>query len=416
VFSIVRTLIFAVLALMSANIIANAGQATIGVLAHRGADFARTRWNPTIKHLNLLLPDTDFKLLPLTLEGVQAALENGEIDFLLTNPGHYYGVSDVFRLTKVASLKTDRKGKPVTGNRYGAVIFVRTSRSDIRTLGDLKGKSFAAVAPDAFGGFLAAAHIMQKNGISPANDLGGIKYLGFPQDEIVIAVINGEEDAGTVRTGVIESMIANKRISADDVRIINPQNIAGFNLMLSSELFPEWTFASTQKTSAKVRKDVAQALFSIAEDSDAARIGRYGGWNTPMYDGGVRELLLAIQRSGDRDDSETRNLLIVVLGVLGIIGGAIFLWVYVLPRQNRPAVKAPPVSKQFLRLTPRENEVLIHVVAGKTNKEVARELDISPKTVEFHRKHLMKKLGAENLADLVRIAVEREFLSREANT
>ena len=415
-FSIVRTLIFAALAMMSGNIIAIAGQTTIGVLAHRGADFTRARWNPTIEHLNLQLPGTDFRLLPLTLEGVQAALENGEIDFLLTNPGHYYGVSDAFRLTKVASLKTDRKGKPVTGNRYGAVIFVRASRNDIRTLGDLKGKSFAAVAPNAFGGFLAAAHIMQVNGISPADDLGDIKYLGFPQDEIVMAVVNGEEDAGTVRTGVIESMIANNRISASDIRIINLQNIAGFNLMLSTELFPEWTFASTQKTSAKMRKDVAQALFSIDEDNAAARIGRYGGWNTPMFDGGVRELLLAIQKPGDRESSETRNLLIVVLGVLGLIGGAIFLWVYVLPRQNKAVVKAAPVSKHFLRLTPRENEVLVHVVAGKTNKEVARELDISPKTVEFHRKHLMKKLGAENLADLVRIAVEREFLRAQSNT
>ena len=375
---------------MSANINAIAGQTTIGVLAHRGADFARTRWNPTVEYLNLQLPDTVFELLPLTLEGVQAALENGEIDFLLTNPGHYYGVSDAFRLTKVASLKTDRKGKPVTGNRYGAVIFVRASRSDIRTLGDLKGKSFAAVAPDAFGGFLAAAHIMQRNGISPANDLGGIKYLGFPQDEIVVAVIEGGEDAGTVRTGIIESMIANNRISADDIRIINPQNIAGFNLMLSTELFPEWTFASTQNTSAKLRKNVAQALFSIDEDSDAARIGRYGGWNTPMYDGGVRELLVAIQNTGDRESSEIRNLIIVTLGVLGLTGSAIFLWLYITPRYNKLAVQAPPVGKNFLRLTPRENEVLIHVVAGKTNKEVARELDISPKTVEFHRKHLMQ--------------------------
>ena len=131
---------------------------------------------------------------------------------------------------------------------------------------------------------------------------------------------------------------------------------------------------------------------------------------------GVRDLLLAIQNSGDRDDSEARNLLIIALGVLGFIGSVIFIWVYVIPRQNKPAVQAAPVSKQFLRLTPRENEVLIHVVAGKTNKEVARELDISPKTVEFHRKHLMKKLGADNLADLVRIAVEREFLSQKTNT
>jgi len=71
---------------------------------------------------------------------------------------------------------------------------------------------------------------------------------------------------------------------------------------------------------------------------------------------------------------------------------------------------------EFQRLTPRENQVLGHVVSGKTNKEIARELNISPKTVEFHRKHMMKKLQAESIADLVRIAVERENSASPAKT
>lgn len=56
-------------------------------------------------------------------------------------------------------------------------------------------------------------------------------------------------------------------------------------------------------------------------------------------------------------------------------------------------------------LTPREREVLRHVVAGASNKEAGRTLGISPRTIEVHRARIMEKLGAKNTADLVRIVV-----------
>ena len=54
-------------------------------------------------------------------------------------------------------------------------------------------------------------------------------------------------------------------------------------------------------------------------------------------------------------------------------------------------------------LTQREMEVLAEITAAATNKEAARHLGISPRTVEVHRAHIMDKLGAKNAADLVRI-------------
>lgn len=55
-------------------------------------------------------------------------------------------------------------------------------------------------------------------------------------------------------------------------------------------------------------------------------------------------------------------------------------------------------------LTPREREVLARVVAGKLNKEIAAELDISIVTVKVHRGRAMRKLGAGNTAQLAHIA------------
>src|SRR5882762_2340984 len=56
-------------------------------------------------------------------------------------------------------------------------------------------------------------------------------------------------------------------------------------------------------------------------------------------------------------------------------------------------------------LTRREREVLAQFTAGASNKEAGRHLGISPRTIEDHRANIMKKLGARNAADLVRIVM-----------
>lgn len=63
------------------------------------------------------------------------------------------------------------------------------------------------------------------------------------------------------------------------------------------------------------------------------------------------------------------------------------------------------LSKRFpgdALLTPRERVVLAQIVRGASSKEAARMLAISPRTIEFHRTNVMRKLGARNTADLVR--------------
>lgn len=61
-------------------------------------------------------------------------------------------------------------------------------------------------------------------------------------------------------------------------------------------------------------------------------------------------------------------------------------------------------------LTPRENEVLHSIANGKSNKHIARELDLSVRTVETHRLNIKRKLGIEGQADLIRFALKRAQL------
>lgn len=66
---------------------------------------------------------------------------------------------------------------------------------------------------------------------------------------------------------------------------------------------------------------------------------------------------------------------------------------------------AREAKTRIAALTPREREVLEHLVAGRPNKVIAYELDISPRTVEIHRAHLMEKMQVRSLSELVRLAL-----------
>lgn len=58
----------------------------------------------------------------------------------------------------------------------------------------------------------------------------------------------------------------------------------------------------------------------------------------------------------------------------------------------------------FSSLTPREREIMALVASGLMSKQIAAQVGLSEITVKVHRSHLMKKMGAKSVADLVRMA------------
>jgi len=275
---------------------------TIGVLAHRGPEAAIRMWTPTIDYLSSQIAGHEFRLVPLTLDGMHEAEEQGELDFILTNPGHYVELESHHGVSRIATLMNDRHGVP--SMMFGAVIFTSAHREDIRSLADLKGKSFAAVGEAAFGGFQMAWRELKEAGIDPFTGLSDLRFMGFPQDEIVYAVRDGLVDAGTVRTDILERMADQGAINLADFNVLNLQTTEDFPFLHSTRLYPEWAFAKTGSAPDGLARDVIIALLQMPRDDPAAWAGKYVGWTVPLDYHRVHDLFLELgigpyQVSGD---------------------------------------------------------------------------------------------------------------------
>jgi two-component system response regulator FixJ len=68
------------------------------------------------------------------------------------------------------------------------------------------------------------------------------------------------------------------------------------------------------------------------------------------------------------------------------------------------------IAARIATLSPRERQVMDGLVAGLSNKLIAREYDISPRTIEVYRANVMTKMEAGSLSELVRLAMRAGFL------
>lgn len=93
----------------------------------------------------------------------------------------------------------------------------------------------------------------------------------------------------------------------------------------------------------------------------------------------------------------------IIAAIETVMSGGIYYSAGLAKQLSRPM---PPA----MLLTPREREVLRCIATGKSNKHIAREMNLSVRTVETHRLNIKRKLGIEGQADLIRFALEQTQL------
>jgi phosphonate transport system substrate-binding protein len=142
-----------------------------------------------------------------TWEGLAKSLANGETDIALMGPWGYVLANHVAGAQAVATILYD--GKP----EYFAIM-VTHPNSGIRSIADLKGRSFAFGDKGSTSGYLVPYHHFQKNGIDPDKYLG--RVLNTKHQAIELQVTRGEIDAGADYNRNRDAMIAEGLIRAAD--------------------------------------------------------------------------------------------------------------------------------------------------------------------------------------------------------
>lgn len=402
---------------------AQENSAQIGVLAYRGTAATLARWQPLADYLSATIDGWRFELVPITLVSAPERLQSNELEYLITNPGHFVTLAERFSLSALATRERRDAGQQEGMLQFGTVIFTRANRDEIQTLADVKGKTLAAVSPEAFGGFQMAWYEFVQQGIDPFTDFKAIRYKGFPQDEIVMEVLSGPADVGVVRTGLLELLAREGRIKIKDFKVLFSNAQTEFPFLVSSRFYPEWPFAARTGTDKKLCELVAMALLQTQDAEIARRFGLKDLWSAPLSYEDVRAVISTYhgRNAAGAGNLGTLNQLWVSIA-LAVLALAIGIAIGSLQRRRIAGLPtsipgtvlsrdaAPDARrKRFENLTRREREILSLICRGEPTKQIAESLNISPKTVEYHRANLLQKTKARSTPRMVQLATRYGF-------
>ncbi|MFB2657939.1 sensor histidine kinase [Shewanella xiamenensis] len=268
----------------------------VGVLAIRGYKSTVNRWQPLMGWLESQIPNSYFRLHPLSLEELAKGVETEALDFVITNPGQSVMLARQFSLSWLATLRS-----PINNGaamQVGSALVVRAD-SPYQTLKDLKDKRLGIVSKNAFGGYLTLVYEAQLKGVDLPHFVGEIIPLGFPLDTLIYQLGATDKpsdnapslDAAIVPVCQLEQMQAEGLIKLQDYRVLDNQAPAGFHCQVSSRLYPNWSMAKTNRATQSLAKQVTQALLALPEDSPAAKAAESAGWTTAVSQLAIDQLL-----------------------------------------------------------------------------------------------------------------------------
>ncbi|MDO9106050.1 MAG: PhnD/SsuA/transferrin family substrate-binding protein [Methylovulum sp.] len=316
---------------------------TLGILATNPKIAMEARWQPLAEYLTRSLPGKQLSIRILDLVELDSQLQRHELDFVLTNPGHYMQLRQKNALSGVlATLQDSVDQQPL--DALGGVIFTLKQRNDINRLADLKDKILAAPSTSSLGGYQAQAYQLAEAGIA-VNDDVRLLEAGMPHDNVVDAVLKKKADVGFVRTGVLETMDKAGKLKLNQFKILNRQDLPSFPYVLSTRLYPNWPFVATPNVDEELARQVTALLLMIEHEGPLARAFGYHGFTIPADYGPVEDLLRAL-RLPPFDTAPTftwRDIIVryryqaAILALAGVVIGLLALLLLLKNRQLRQA-------------------------------------------------------------------------------
>ncbi len=262
----------AVLLLLVTSLAWGGEDVRIGVLAWQGQEEAEVRWSSLVQGLEEKLPGMRIVVRQYDLEGMARALHAGELDFVVTNPGHYVVLEANSGITRIATQVAEAYKDP--GHVVGSTVIALAGRDDLPGLANLAGKRLAIVSQEAFGGYQLIWATLKQLGLDPEHGDVRLVQTGFPMGRVIDAVRSGQADAGVLRACMLEHLLSEGSVKSAEFKVLSPRDSAA-PCQVSSLLYPGWAFAAASTTPAALSRDILFALLSMQPGSDGE------SWSVP---------------------------------------------------------------------------------------------------------------------------------------
>lgn len=388
----------------------------LGILAYKGAEAALGEWEPLQTYLSEALPQYRLEFFYGDLTALRTAVSNGELEFVLTNPGQYVELEAEHGVGRIATLE---QGQLAASNiAVGAAVVALRERHDMQSLDDLRGRVLAATQEDAFGGFQTVWWELDQRGMDPSSDLQAVLFTGFPMQTVLQAVDSGHADAGVVRACLIErrpDWLERYKVLSG---IFHPE----LGCTVSTRLYPNWPIASLRDTPAIMARDVAIALLRM----DAPTHGL--SWNVSADYQVIHDVFRELQIGpyAYLRSTTLRGLLRTYwpLGMLALLG--LFFWGLYTARSEylvrtrtaalEQALKDREEAEQRMRANQEQADHLARLsVLGELSSTLAHELSQPLAGVNNYAQSLLRRLDNGRLTeDAVREAAQNIVLLSES--
>lgn len=343
----------AVVALLSSPGIARADhtELRVGILAYRPMDVEERDWAPVIDAMQHRLPSVRLHVRLLHYTALDNAVRARELDVVITNPGHYVALRYSDGLSTVlAAVARRRLG--IETEAFGGTVLVRTD-SPLQHWQDLRGKRVGVPHEESLGGWHLQRYELLRRGVRD-DEVTWVR-VGMPHDNVVQAVLDGRVDAGFVRDGVLEAMLATGRVAPDRLRVLQRQDLPGYPIAVSTPLVPEWPVAALPHVDSQTRRALLLALLDVRDDP-ALRTGGLAGFVLPQDYVAVEDILRELRvRPFGVPQLTWRETVQLNAAPLAAVGGAVLVLLALLALLEH--------QRRRLRQALRDKSALLHELA-----------------------------------------------------
>lgn len=230
----------------------------LGVVTTTEPGFAATTVTPVVSEMEKLRPDDVVHVVQIAEHDLLNDIERERPDLLICSAWCFLNVLNDIGAHPVATRKTDRAASAVAS--IGAALVVRSDRTDLRTLEDLRGKKAAATLPHSVDGYPAVRLMLREKGFSDEKFFSSVNFLTFTVPDVLSAVLSGDADVSILPACALERAQEEGLVEPGLLRVIGLPPDGALACSRSTALYPDITAGILPWTPNELTRDFLTAL------------------------------------------------------------------------------------------------------------------------------------------------------------